>query len=333
MCSIAVLCKMHAGPIFSRPFEKQFMIHAEPIEATRGLMELGEGPLWVPEWERLYWLDITGKRLYWFGKGIDGLESAPLPSLVGCVALQSQGTFLLAAQEGVLEVQVHRPADRSLGADDFPERSQEGEIEILRTLAHPEQGMRGNRYNDGKLSPEGRFWFGSLNMNKEGSKAALYVMDRDKSGEVRVRTVLSGAGNSNGLGWSPDGTRFYWIDTPTRRVEAFDYDPEEGRLANRRTVVAFPEVEGFGRPDGMTVDGEGNLWIAHYAGGRVSVWDPRNGRMLEEIRLPVVRVTSLTFGGTDRRRLFITTAYQGMSESEREANDYLDGSLFVVDIP
>jgi sugar lactone lactonase YvrE len=119
----------------------------------------------------------------------------------------------------------------------------------------------------------------------------------------------------------------YYIDTPTMQVVAFDYDPDSGAISNRRVIITFPP--GVGRPDGMTVDAEGRLWIAHWDGHRVSRWDPHEGRLLSEIPLPVARVTSCAFGGPNLDRLYITTARHGGTDEQLSEQPHA-GSLFAA---
>jgi sugar lactone lactonase YvrE len=295
---------------------------AELLYSAHALV--GEGPVWHYRDQRLYWLDIDGLLLHRFepSRCID--ESFPLSNEVGCLVPCCNGNFLLAAETGIEEIHLGTTG-----------------IEIFETnpKIHPESGISANRYNDGKCSPEGRFWFGSLNRQHQIGLASLYVLD-----EHGCRTAITGATNSNGLAWSPDAKTFYWIDTPTRRVDAFDYDSAEGTLTNRRTVISFPaEKNGnvmendnwradrnFGRPDGMTVDSDGMLWIAHWLGGRITRWNPKNGTLLETVWLPVSRVTSLTFGGADFKTIFITTASRGLTP-ETKIHEPEAGGLFVYE--
>jgi sugar lactone lactonase YvrE len=248
--------------------------------------ELGESPVWSETEQRLYWIDINGKRLHRFDPIAKQDEHFPLASLTGCLAPCRNGHWLLAAQSGIEEVRLSGST-----------------VKVMQTLARPEENKPENRYNDGKCSPEGRFWFGSLNMHHQPYQASLYVLDA-----AGCRTVLTGATNSNGLGWSPDGSEFYWIDTPTRKIEAFSYNTRYGTLSQRRTAVQFTEDLSSGRPDGMTVDSAGMIWAAHWDGGRITRWNPRNGECLQTAELPVRNVTSLTFGGRNYETLFITTA-------------------------
>jgi sugar lactone lactonase YvrE len=269
---------------------------------------VGEGPVWIADEQRLYWLDIEGLKLHRFDP-VSGIDTAfSLPNLVGCLVPCRNGNFLIAAQTGITEI-----------------RLKENNIETIRMITHPEAGKPENRYNDGKCSPEGRFWFGSLNMQHRLNQASLYVLD-----DRGCRAVLTGATNSNGLGWSPNGQTFYWIDTPTRRVTAFDYDSADGALSRRRTVIAFPDDPDWGRPDGMTVDAEGMVWIAHWLGGRMTRWNPATGLLLETVNLPVKRVTACTFGGAKMNMLFITTASRGLTPEEA-VQEPEAGGLFVYE--
>ncbi|MDR2117161.1 MAG: SMP-30/gluconolactonase/LRE family protein [Planctomycetaceae bacterium] len=297
---------------------------------------LGEGPVWHDLEQRLYWLDIEGLMLHRFdpANGID--ESFPLPNQTGCLVPCRNGNLLLATQTGIEEVRLTSRITESVTeniAGNVAENAIENAIEIIETNTkiHPESQIPENRYNDGKCSPEGRFWFGSLNKQRQQGRASLYVLDGDG-----CRTAITGATNSNGLAWSPNGNTFYWIDTPTLRVDAFDYHSGEGKLSNRRTVIAFPNIstennsDNFGRPDGMTIDSDGMLWIAHWLGGRITRWNPVNGQLLETIRLPVSRVTSLTFGGSELKTIFITTASLGLTP-EMQPLEPNAGGLFVYE--
>ncbi len=287
---------------------------------------LGEGPFWHPVEKRLYWLDIEGLLLHRFCPKQGWDETFTLPSKVGCVVPVEQEPgertrLLIAEQKGIFEIEIASPTDR-------PPESEPRTILSKRFLLHPDLLRTGNRYNDGKCSPEGRFWFGSLSMIKKKDNASLFVLERAiKEGQEThsAKKVIFPATNSNGLGWSLEGETFYWTDTPTLTVRAFDYDRASGTLSHSRTAVAFPTELGFGRPDGLTVDAAGMLWIAHWAGGAISRWDPRSGAMLEKHSLPVQRVTSLTFGGEELRELYITTARQGQTVEEAAAESHAGG--------
>lgn len=264
---------------------------------------LGECPLWNPRENRLYWVDIDPGAIHVFDPASGADRATTLGWMIGCIAFCASGRLLAAGAGGLFELDsLEHPA---------------------RLISNPIAGDPQLRFNDGKVDPKGRFWAGTYHMLRVPQRAALYCLEADRS----LRTVLIGLSNSNGLGWSPDATVFYHIDTPTLEVSAFDFDADTGQISGRRCVVRFSGDDG--RPDGMAVDAEGRLWIAHFDGGRVSCWDPRSGRRQEVVELPCSRVTSCAFGGAKLDELFITTARKGLDES-RLRDEPLAGGLFVV---
>ena len=190
------------------------------------------------------------------------------------------------------------------------------EIEIL---VNPELGRLNARFNDGKVDPRGRFWAGTLG---EDNQSCLYKLDPDGS----VQIMETGIQISNGLGWSPDLKTMYYTDSPLRVIYAYDFDLNSGSINNRRKFVKVPREDGF--PDGLTVDSEGFIWSAHWDGWRVTRYDP-DGKIERVIYLPVQRPTSCAFGGPDLDQLFITSAWTGLSETERQEQP-LAGDLFLV---
>ena len=172
------------------------------------------------------------------------------------------------------------------------------------------------RMNEGGCDPDGRFYCGSMAYDQHPGAGALYRFDPDGS----VRVVLENVTISNGLEWSPDGSRAYYNDTPTQRIDVFDYDGESG-LTGRRPFAEIPAEAGG--PDGLTVDEEGGVWVALYGGGAVRCYTPE-GVLDEVIEVPAKQVTACTFGGQDHNQLFITTSREGLGGGE----DPLAGSLF-----
>jgi sugar lactone lactonase YvrE len=168
--------------------------------------------------------------------------------------------------------------------------------------------------NEGGCDPDGRFYCGSMAYDKRPGGAAIYRLDPDLS----VRVVVEGVTISNGLEWSPDGTLAYYNDTDTFRVDVFDYDREAG-LTGRRP---FAET-GLARPDGLTVDAEGGVWVALSNGGAVRRYTPE-GALDEVVELPVTKVTACTFGGPKLDELFITTSREGLEPGDEPPA----GSLF-----
>ena len=258
--------------------------------------ELGEGPCWDARTQTLYWLDVLNKRVY-----ADLEVFAQLDEFVGCAAPRRDGGLILALKSSIVEL---RPGS--------------AKPTVLAALAEPVN----NRFNDGKCDPTGRFLAGSMSLNESDPSGALYSYD----GKT-VTTLLTGIRISNGLTWSPDHKTFYYIDTPTRQVTAFDYDLATGQIAEPRAAVRIPD--GMGWPDGMTSDTDGNLWIALWGGAQVTKWDPRTGGLLERIPVPALQSSSCIFGGADLNELYITSARKGMSQTDLQSYP-LSGGLFKV---
>ena len=179
------------------------------------------------------------------------------------------------------------------------------------------------RTNDGACDAAGRLWVGTMALDEASPLGGLYRVDADLS----VTTVLTGTTISNGLGWSPSGDRFYFIDSPTRRVDVFDFDPETGALEDRRRFAAV-EVEGA-VPDGLAVDAEGGVWVALHGGWGLHRYAP-DGELAAVVDLPVARITSCCFGGADLRDLYVTTRRDGLSAGEL-AEQPLAGALLRLD--
>jgi sugar lactone lactonase YvrE len=262
--------------------------------------ELGEGPAWDARRGLLLWVDIHAGGLHTFDPASGTDVCLELGEPIGCAVPARTGSLLLALRSGVWTLGLPAAA-RAL-------------------LAAPEQ-IPGNRFNDGKCDPAGRFLAGTMDDAEQKASGALYSLSPDG----RFQILLSGLRISNGLTWSPDYQTFYFIDTPTRLVMAYDYDLQTGRLANPRPAVRVPPELGW--PDGMTSDREGNLWIALWGGAKVTKWNPATGRMTAAYSLPALNVTSCVFGGSHLSDLYITSARKGMTPAQLA--DYpLSGGLF-----
>ena len=249
---------------------------------------LGEGPVWDARTQTLYWVDIFAKRVY---AGLDLL--AELDGYVGCVAPRQSGGLIAAfGGDGGRLCFAGLEADSAKSA-------------LLATLADEPSS---NRFNDGKCDPRGRFLAGTMNLNETDPTGSLYSFD----GKA-ITKLLSNVTISNGMTWSPDSRTFYYIDTPTREVRAFDYDLETGAIATPRVAVYVPETLGW--PDGMTSDMQGNLWIAMWGGAQVTKWNPNTGGLLEQIHIPAMNVSSCVFGGRYMNELYLTSARKGLDEA------------------
>jgi len=268
-----------------------------------GKAALGEGPAWDHRSAQIIWVDIMGKRVHFYDPAGGTHRSVTLDQRVGAAVPRAQGGLVLALENGFHTLDV--------------------ESQRLTKLVDPERGMPGNRFNDGKCDGAGRFWAGTMNMEENQPTGSLYCLEPDGT----LRAAVDGITTSNGLGWSLDGGTMYHIDSPTRRVTAYDYDLETGGMARPRTVVEIPQGEGL--PDGMTVDEEGMLWIAQWDGWQVSRWDPATGAKIDSIPVPAARATSCTFGGADYDELYITTARIGQSDQQLEEQPHA-GGLFRI---
>ena len=249
---------------------------------------LGEGPCWDGEKQLLYWIDGLGKKIHIFDPEENTNRTIEVGQVVGCIVLRQSGGVLVAMERGLYSL------------DPFT-----GDVV---QMVDPESDLPNNRFNDGKCDCRGRLWAGTMSRDfDEGAgdsppAGTLYCIDT----ELMVRAMFGKVSISNGLGWSPDNTIMYYIDSPTREVAAFDFDPESGNITNRRVVVEIPGDRGI--PDGMAVDEEGMIWVAQWGGSEVARWNPATGNVLQRIRVPAVNVTCCAFGGLELEDLYITTS-------------------------
>lgn len=261
--------------------------------------EVGEGPVWDVRSGRIVWVDILGRRVRLTDPRTGETASLDVPLHVGAVVPRAAGGFVAALQDGFWVV-----------GDGPPRR--------IATVAEAGPDLR---FNDGKCDPHGRFWAGTMAYDEAPGAAGLYRLELDG----RATRVLDDVTISNGLAWSDDGRTMFYIDTPTRRIDAFTFTPATGAIADRRPVVRIGP--GLGSPDGLTIDAEGGLWVALWGGGAVHRY--LDGRLDRVIRLPVSQPTSCAFGGPGLDELYITSAWEGLGPDARRAQP-LAGSLFRV---
>ena len=245
--------------------------------------ELGEGPVWDAASGTLYRVDLFAGVVHRYQPASGLTGSVEVGEIIGCVVPRQSGGLLAATASGIYHL------DPATGA-----KTRVSAIEADRPETH---------FNDGKVDPAGRFWFGSIAVDRTSDVLGdLYSLEPD----LTVTHRLAGVDNTNGMDWSPDGRTMYYIDSLTRQVTAYDYDAASGAISNPRPLVTLPE--GTGVPDGMTVSVDGTLWVAHWGGARVTRWHPATGALLQTIAVPANLTTSCAFAGPALDELYITTA-------------------------
>jgi L-arabinonolactonase len=265
---------------------------------------LGEGPFWDVAEQRLYWVDIKGRRIHRFDPetGID--ESWATTEDVGSLAPRASGGLVVALKSGF----------------HFFDLATEQATEA----ALPEGEPAHNRLNDGKTDRQGRFWAGSMD---EGEKRPTGGLFRLQPG-LACHRMIGGIICSNALCWSPDSRVMYYADSGQRTVWAWDFDAATGEIDNRRVFLRVPAADGV--PDGATVDSEGFVWIAHWGGWRVTRYAP-DGRLARTIKLPVRQPTCPAFGGPGLDVMYVTSASIGLDDAAR-AQQPQAGGLFAIDV-
>lgn len=259
---------------------------------------LGEGPVWSVDTGTLFWVDIVGCRLWSMRLADEHCQSWVMPEKICWVAERRTGDGLVAGFKsgvGLLHLDPLR----------------------ITMKLRPEPERTGNRLNDAKVDAHGCIWFGSKHDEDAEASGAFYRM----TGDFAAQRVDDGYAVANGPAFSPDGRHVYHTDSGRREIYRFALSAD-GALAPRETFIRFEEKWGY--PDGMTVDAQGCLWVAHWGGGCVSRFDP-DGRMMRSVHLPATNVTSCTFAGTALDRMFVTTSAEGM------AHEPLAGALFEID--
>ena len=272
---------------------------------------LGESPFWHPQERLLYWVDIPALQLRRCDVMAQGaVESWAMPSEPGCIAPAASGGLVIALRDGIYRARIWRG-------------------ELVR-IAGFEFDPRSTRFNDGKADPLGRMWAGTMYEPKDAPNAKLYSVDcradNGKGGQPLVETKVLGAVTANGLAWSPDCKTVYWTDTPSHAIRAWDWHADSNVMRNERVFKQFsgkpagwrPGDGGYGgRPDGASVDSQGNYWCAMYEGGRVLQISP-GGELLQDIPVPAMCPTMPCFGGDDLKTLFVTTARDKRPAQELE---------------
>ena len=262
---------------------------------------MGEAPIWHPLRNTLFWLDVHGKRLFEYIPEQKDCRTWDFKRKISTVVPESKVTVIVAQENELLRLDLDT-----------------GERERLAAIDDANGALR---FNDGKCDPRGRFWVGTLRAKGSAVRGALYSFGPDGGSVRKIENVQ----NSNGLGWSPDQKWFYYIDSPTRQIARYHYDPKSGDIAY--DGIAIPTKE-YGIPDGMAIDAQGNLWVAITEKG-VFCWNPTSGQLLRRVVLPAQHITACGFGGKALDELYITTARFGVATNSLKEFP-LTGSLFMV---
>ncbi len=265
-----------------------------PVEqVTDPVAYHGEGPVWSERWGGLRWVDmLAGDVLSLADDG--AIDRRHVGRIAAALRPRAEGGAVIGVERG------------------FALEDAGGALTYLDEL-WTDHGLR---MNEGGCDPDGRFYCGSMAYDRRTGAGALYRLDPDGS----VSVVLENVTISNGIAWSPDGTRTYYNDTATHRIDVFDYDSVAGLTGRRPFVDLSAEAE---RPDGLTVDEEGGVWTALNGAGEVRRYTP-DGALDEVVEVPARKVTACTFGGPDLDQLFITTSREDLEPGD----DPLAGSLF-----
>jgi sugar lactone lactonase YvrE len=268
------------------------MVKPEPI--SNHVSVWGEGPIWHQE--RLLYVDIESHKILAFTPATGEEKIWNVGQRVGTVVPRAQGGLVWAGDDGFFFL------NEDTG--------------VSTPIANPEPDLADNRFNDGKCDPAGRFWAGTIHLKKQPS-AALYCLHTD----LRVEKKFSPVTNSNGIIWSRDGGTMFYIDTPSKKIRAFDFDTATSAITNERVI--WDTSADTSVPDGMTIDNQDRLWIAFCHGAKVVCFDPATKTVEQQIDFPCIETTACAFGGPDLQDLYITTGLKpGLEEP-------LAGRLFV----
>ncbi|GHV13444.1 gluconolaconase [Spirochaetia bacterium] len=256
--------------------------------------QVGEGPNWNSETGKLYWVDISGKRIHVLDPASKVDDPIPTEDIVAAITFDKSGNIIAALSNRLVRIDPKTKVSTPLyKIDSIPSSA---------------------RINDGKCDAAGRFWLGTMDLEEKEKIGGLYRVSPD----LTCKKVLDGLIIGNGMAWTDDNKIMYYIDSPTLEIWAFDFDLVKGELGNKRTVIKYGTGEGM--PDGMTIDTEGMLWVAQFRGARVSRWNPHTGQRIASYPIPTYNITAPCFGGKDFDELFVTSAsvlMEGATESQR----------------
>lgn len=263
--------------------------------------KLGEGALWNYKTQEFYWVDIEGKTLNIYNPKTKTNKVIKTPSRVGTVVPYTKEQAVVALEDGIYKINLDN-----------------GD---LKQISNVESDITENRFNDGKCDPKGNLWVGSMHLKESLPNANLYKVEPNGVTTKMVDSVTI----SNGIVWSKDTKKMYYIDTPSKSIKSYDYDIETSTISNEKIAVNIPESLGY--PDGMTIDENDTLWVGLWNGNAVAQFDPKTGKLISKIEVPAHNVTACAFGGENLDILYITTSTNDMTDEERKKYP-LAGSIF-----
>ena len=264
---------------------------------------LGESPLWHAERKCCYWVDIERGVLYEYNWLFKTVRTWKFNKRLGLVREGKNNQLILALDAGIARFNL--------------------ETEQLSPILEIESPASGNRCNDGSCDRLGRLWIGTMHLQHKKGAGALYMVDTNSEAQKKI----SNTSISNGITWSLDNKQMFYVDSPTQVIQSFIFHEQSGEIIFEKNVIEVPPE--LGTPDGMSIDEEGMLWIAHWGGFGVYRWNPHNGKLLDKIELPVPQVTSCTFAGENLDYLIITSARENLKEEELKKYPE-SGNVFVV---
>lgn len=265
---------------------------------------LGEGPIWSVEDRTLHWLDIFRPSINVYDPATGRNRVIPVAETIYAAGFAQGAGYIASLDSG------------------FALLGRDGQVQ--RRIADPNAGRAVN-FNDGRVDRRGRFWSGTMARDWTSPIGSLWRL----GGNGMATEMATGVILANGIGFSPDDRMLYFTDFARRIVFAYSFDLESGSLGQPKVLITLDEKDG--KPDGLTVDAEGHVWVAHWDGWCVTRHDP-DGREVARIAFPVQRPTSVAFGGNDLSTLYVTSATMGLDEKEL-ARAPLSGSLFAIETP
>ncbi len=263
---------------------------------------LGEGPLWDEQAQCLYGVDIKAPAVWRLHPATGATRSWVMPWRIGAIALRTRGGFVAAMKPGFAFVDLEGPA-----------------VEVI---SRPEKHLPDNRFNDGACDPRGRFWAGTMDDLETSPTGDLYRLDPDGT----TRRFQAGFVITNGIRWSSDGSRLYFVDSAARTIWQHEFDLENGVPGPRRVFAQLQPEDGW--PDGLCLDAEDHVWGAHWGAGRITRYAP-DGSIDRVLAIPAPNVTSCCFGGRAMDTLYVTTARIGLDAVQLAASP-LSGAVFAV---